>query len=128
MHVYCARRDGVVVCCCGDNDNCTLSEKPALASHQRRRSCGGAQNTEKSPQRSRPISHPSTIEEACKLVEAGFEYVCDRSEAKIFRKRKEPLKNLLQCSRRILKWAGRDLNPPHRGDIPRKTPFFLLSV
>jgi len=27
-------------------------------------------------------------EEACKLVEAGFEYVCDFNESKIFRKRK----------------------------------------
>jgi len=27
-------------------------------------------------------------EEACKLVEAGFEYVCDFNENKIFRKRK----------------------------------------
>ena len=29
-----------------------------------------------------------TVEEACNLVEAGFEYVCDVDEAKIFRKRK----------------------------------------
>jgi len=29
-----------------------------------------------------------TVEEACNLVEAGFEYVCDVSAAKIFRKRK----------------------------------------
>ena len=58
---------------------------------------------------SRPISHPSTIEEACRLVEAGFEYVCDVSEAKIFRKRKEPLKNLLQCSERVeLRKVGRE--------------------
>jgi len=28
------------------------------------------------------------IEEDCKLVEAGFEYVCDIEETKIFRKRK----------------------------------------
>lgn len=29
-----------------------------------------------------------TLEEACKLVEAGFEYVCDMENAKVFRKRK----------------------------------------
>ena len=29
-----------------------------------------------------------TIEEAQKLVEAGFEYVCDFDDAKLFRKRK----------------------------------------
>jgi len=29
-----------------------------------------------------------TLEEACKLVEAGFEYVCEVEGAKIFRKRK----------------------------------------
>ena len=29
-----------------------------------------------------------TVKEACQLVEAGFEYVCDINEAKIFRKRK----------------------------------------
>jgi hypothetical protein len=28
----------------------------------------------------------NTIEEACELVEAGFEYVCDIEETKIFRK------------------------------------------
>jgi hypothetical protein len=27
-------------------------------------------------------------EEACKLIEAGFEYVCDFAQNKIFRKRK----------------------------------------
>jgi hypothetical protein len=30
----------------------------------------------------------NTIKEACELVEAGFEYVCDIEETKIFRKRK----------------------------------------
>jgi hypothetical protein len=29
-----------------------------------------------------------TVEEARKLVEAGFEYVCDFSDVKMFRKRK----------------------------------------
>jgi hypothetical protein len=29
-----------------------------------------------------------TVEEACQLVEAGFEYVCEMDGAKIFRKRK----------------------------------------
>ena len=29
-----------------------------------------------------------TLEEACKLIEAGFEYVCEMERAKIFRKRK----------------------------------------
>ena len=29
-----------------------------------------------------------TEKEACSLIEAGFEYVCDFGEAKIFRKRK----------------------------------------
>jgi len=29
-----------------------------------------------------------TVEEACKLVEAGFEYVCEIDGSKIFRKRK----------------------------------------
>jgi len=29
-----------------------------------------------------------TVEEACKLVEVGFEYVCEFSDIKIFRKRK----------------------------------------
>ncbi|MDW8049314.1 MAG: hypothetical protein RMJ07_06545 [Nitrososphaerota archaeon] len=29
-----------------------------------------------------------TEEEACKLIEAGFEYVCDFNDNKIFRKRK----------------------------------------
>ena len=29
-----------------------------------------------------------TLEEACKLVEAGYEYVCEMEGAKIFRKRK----------------------------------------
>jgi len=30
----------------------------------------------------------TTVEEACRLVESGFEYVCDVNGAKIFRKRK----------------------------------------
>jgi hypothetical protein len=30
----------------------------------------------------------STIEEVCKLVDTGFEYVCDVGDAKVFRKRK----------------------------------------
>jgi hypothetical protein len=30
----------------------------------------------------------NTIEEACELVEAGFEYVCDIEGTKIFKKRK----------------------------------------
>jgi hypothetical protein len=30
----------------------------------------------------------TTVEEVCKLVEAGFEYVCDVNDAKLFRKRK----------------------------------------
>ncbi|UCE29862.1 MAG: site-specific integrase, partial [Candidatus Bathyarchaeota archaeon] len=29
-----------------------------------------------------------TIHEACKLLEAGFEYVCDMNDIKVFRKRK----------------------------------------
>lgn len=29
-----------------------------------------------------------TVEEACQLVEAGFEYVCEIDGAKLFRKRK----------------------------------------
>jgi len=29
-----------------------------------------------------------TVKEACQLIEAGFEYVCDINETKIFRKRK----------------------------------------
>ena len=29
-----------------------------------------------------------TIEEACELIEAGFEYVCDMDDVKLFRKRK----------------------------------------
>ena len=29
-----------------------------------------------------------TVEEACKLIEVGFEYVCDMDGVKIFRKRK----------------------------------------
>jgi len=29
-----------------------------------------------------------TIEEACQLVEAGFEYVCEMDDVKIFRRRK----------------------------------------
>ena len=30
----------------------------------------------------------TTIEEVCKLVDAGFDYVCDVGDAKVFRKRK----------------------------------------
>ena len=30
----------------------------------------------------------TTVEEVCKLVEAGFEYICDINDAKVFRKRK----------------------------------------
>ena len=30
----------------------------------------------------------NTIEEVCKLVDAGFDYVCDVGDAKVFRKRK----------------------------------------
>ena len=30
----------------------------------------------------------TTVEEVCKLVEAGFEYVCDINDTKVFRKRK----------------------------------------
>lgn len=30
----------------------------------------------------------TTVEEVCELVEAGFDYVCDVGEAKVFRKRK----------------------------------------
>ena len=29
-----------------------------------------------------------TLEEACKLMEVGFEYVCDMDDKKLFRKRK----------------------------------------
>ena len=29
-----------------------------------------------------------TVEEACKLIEVGFEYVCDMDGVKLFRKRK----------------------------------------
>jgi hypothetical protein len=29
-----------------------------------------------------------TVEEACKLIEAGFEYVCNFDDVKLFRKRK----------------------------------------
>ena len=29
-----------------------------------------------------------TVEEACKLVDTGFEYVCDFEDVKLFRKRK----------------------------------------
>jgi len=29
-----------------------------------------------------------TIEEACQLIEAGFEYVCEMDSVKIFRRRK----------------------------------------
>jgi hypothetical protein len=29
-----------------------------------------------------------TIEEVCKLVDAGFEYVCERNDVQVFRKRK----------------------------------------
>ena len=29
-----------------------------------------------------------TVKEACQLVEAGFEYVCDVQDVKLFRKRK----------------------------------------
>jgi len=30
----------------------------------------------------------TTVEEVCKLVDAGFDYVCDVGDAKAFRKRK----------------------------------------
>jgi len=30
----------------------------------------------------------TTVEEVCKLVEAGFEYICDINDAKVFKKRK----------------------------------------
>jgi hypothetical protein len=30
----------------------------------------------------------NTVEEVCKLVDAGFDYVCDVGDAKVFRKRK----------------------------------------
>ena len=30
----------------------------------------------------------NTVEEACALVEAGYEYVCDIEDAKLFKKRK----------------------------------------
>lgn len=30
----------------------------------------------------------TTVEEVCTLVEAGFDYICDVGEAKVFRKRK----------------------------------------
>jgi len=29
-----------------------------------------------------------TLEDACKMLEVGFEYVCDMNDAKLFRKRK----------------------------------------
>jgi len=32
--------------------------------------------------------HAKTVKEACELVEAGFEYVCEMDDVKIFRKRK----------------------------------------
>jgi integrase len=34
------------------------------------------------------IKTAGTIDEACKLLEVGFEYVCDMDEVKLFRKRK----------------------------------------
>ena len=43
----------------------------------------------------------STTEEALKLVEVGFEYVCEIGEARVFRKRKGPLK-----VRRVYEKAG----------------------
>jgi len=36
------------------------------------------------------VSVAKTVEEACKLVEVGFEYVTEINGAKIFRKRKYP--------------------------------------
>ena len=40
----------------------------------------------KSPQETVPDR--ARVEEVCKLVDAGFEYVCEVGDAKIFRKRK----------------------------------------
>lgn len=34
------------------------------------------------------VSVAKTIEEACKLLESGFEFVCDFENSKLFRKRK----------------------------------------
>ena len=34
---------------------------------------------------------PATVAKACRLVEEGFEYVCDYNGNKVFRKRKYPL-------------------------------------
>lgn len=33
-----------------------------------------------------------SVEEACKLVEANFEYICDVDNTRIFRKRKQMIK------------------------------------
>ena len=35
-----------------------------------------------------PAAVAKNLEEACKLVEIGFEYVCDMDNVKLFRKRK----------------------------------------
>ena len=34
------------------------------------------------------VAVAKTMEDACKLVEVGFEYVCEIDDAKLFRKRK----------------------------------------
>lgn len=34
------------------------------------------------------VATAKTVEEACRLIEVGFEYVCDMDGVKIFRKRK----------------------------------------
>ena len=34
------------------------------------------------------VKTAKTVEEACKLIEVGFEYVCEINGVKIFRKRK----------------------------------------
>ena len=55
-------------------------------------------------------------EEACKLIEAGFEYVCDFAQNKIFRKRKWWILTKIfvivwGLLLAMLKWTGGDLNP-----------------
>ena len=51
-----------------------------------------------------------SLEEDKELIESGFEYITEREGFKIYRKRKWPLKEILQWVERIEKWAGRDLD------------------
>ena len=76
------------------------------------------------------------VKQAKELIEAGYEYVCDMDNLKLFRKHKQPSNfasspeagdssRSWRCMLKSWRW---ELNPKHSGDITRKSHFLLTSL